>query len=105
MDKQIQLIAKIKINFRDTEFDTVDEAIKEEVFGRCHYELNHLMIQRLFEWKSSEQVNDLKYKNYTSVRNLGYQPLTDYVQDYFTDYINHVVLGTETNEDEEIDAL
>ena len=105
VDKQIQLIANLKIKFRDTEFDTVDEAIKEEVFGRCHYELNHLMIQRLFEWKSSEQVNDLKYKNYTSVRNLGYQPLTDYVQDYFTDYINHVVLGTETNEEEEIDAL
>jgi len=104
-DKQIQLIENLKIEFRDLELDTVDEAIKEEVFGSCRYELNDLMIQRMFEWKSPEQVNDLRYKNYTSVRNLGYQPLTDYVQDYFTDYINNIVLGIETNENEETDAL
>lgn len=105
VDKQIQLINNLEIKFCNLELDTVDEAIKEEVFGNWHYELNNLMIQRLFEWKSPENVNDLKYKNYTSIRNLAYQPLTDYVEDYFTAYINNIVLGIETNENEEIDAL
>lgn len=105
VDKQIKLIENLKIEFSDTEFDTVSEAIREEVFGSCRFELNNMMIQRLFEWKAPEQVNDLKYKNYTSVLNLDYQPLIDYVHDYFADYINNIVLGIETNENEEIDAL
>ena len=105
VDKQIQLIESLKIEFYDIELDSVDEAIKKEVFGSCRYKLNNIMIQRLFEWKSPEQVNNLKYKNYSSIRGLGYLPLTDYVEDYFTDYINNIVLGIETNENEEIDAL
>lgn len=105
VDKQIKLIENLKIEFSDTEFDTVSEAIREEVFGSCRFELNNMMLQRLFEWKAPEQVNGLKYKNYTSVLNLGYQPLIDYVHDYFADYITNIVLGIETNENEEIDAL
>ncbi len=104
-DKQIKVIENFKIKFYDIELDTVDEAIREEVFGSCRYELNNLMIQRLFEWKAPEQVRYLKDKNYTSVLNLGYQPLIDYVRDYFTEYITDIVLGTETNENEEISAL
>ncbi len=104
-DKQIKLIEKLKIEFRDTELDDVDEAIREEIFGSCRYELNDLMIRRLFEWKSPEEVNSLKYKNYTSILNLGYQPLIDYVQDYFAYYIRNIVLEIETNENEEVDAL
>ena len=103
--KQIELIEKLKIKFRDTELDTVDEAIREEVFGSCRYEMNILMIQRLFEWKEPEQVDDLKDKHYTSVLNLGYQPLIDYVHDYFANYITNIVLEIETNENEEIDVL
>ena len=105
VDQQIQLIGNLGIKFYNTEFDTVDEAIKEDVFGSGRYELNSIMIQRLFEWKSPEKVNDLKYKNYSSIRDLGYLPLTGYVEKYFTDYINNIVLGLETNENEEIDAL
>lgn len=104
-DKQIKLIENLKIEFKDTELDAVDEAIREEIFGSCRYELNNLMIRRLFEWKSPEQVNALKYKNYTAILNLGYQPLIDYVQDYFANYIRNIVLEIETNDSEEIDAL
>ena len=105
VDKQIELIENLKIEFSDVELDKVDEAIREEVFGSCRYELNTIMIQRLFEWKNPEQVSDLQVKNYTSVLNLGYQPLIDYVHNYFSDYITNIVLGIETNENEEIDAL
>lgn len=104
-DKQINLIENLKIEFSNTELDTVDEAIREEIFGSCRYELNYIMIQRLFEWKSPEQVNSLKYKNYTAILNLGYQPLIDYVQDFFPNYISDIVLEIETNENEEVDAL
>ncbi len=104
-NKQVELIGKLGVVFSDVELDTVDEKIREEIFGSCRYELNNLMIQRLFEWKLPEEVNSLKYKNYTSILNLGYQPLIDYVQDYFSYYIKNIVLGIETNENEEIDAL
>lgn len=50
-------------------------------------------------------MNALKYKHYTSVLNLGYQPLIDYVQDYFVEYITNIVLAVDTNENEELNAL
>lgn len=103
--KQIELMENLKIEFSDVELDKVDEKIREEVFGNCRYKLNSIMIQRLFEWKTPKQVDTLKYKNYTAVLNLGYQPLIDYVHDYFVDYITNIVLGIDTNENEEIDAL
>lgn len=105
VDKQIQLIENLKIEFYDIELDTIDEAIREEVFGSCRYQLNNIMIQRLFEWKAPEQVNDLKYKHYTTVLKLGYQPLIDYVHDYFMDYITDIVLAIDTNIYERINAL
>lgn len=105
VDRQIKLIEDLKIVFSNTELDDIDETIREEVFGSCRYELNNLMIQRLFEWKAPEQVDGLKDKNYTSILNLGYQPLIDYVHDYFTNYITNIVIGTETNENEETEAL
>ena len=105
VDKQIKLIEELDIVFSDVELDEVDELIREEVFGNGHYELNETMIQRLFEWKAPEQIDDLNEKNYTSIINLGYQPLIDYVHGYFKYYITNIVLGIETNKKEEIDAL
>lgn len=105
VDKQIELIEELEIVFSDVELDEVDESIREEVFGSCRYELNNTMIQRLFEWKAPEQIDGLKDKNYTSILSLGYQPLIDYVHDYFKYYITNIVLGIETNENEEIGAL
>ena len=105
INKQVKLIQDLKIVFCDVELDTVDEAIREEIFGNSHYELNSIMIQRLFEWKAPEKVEGLKDKNYTTILNLGYQPLINYVYDYFTDYITNIVIGIETNENEEIEAL
>lgn len=105
VDMQIKLIDELGIIFSNTEFETVDEEIKEEVFDNCRYELNNLMIQQLFKWKAPEQVERLKDKNYTSILKLGYPPLINYVHDYFIEYITDIVLGIETNENEEIDAL
>lgn len=104
-DKQVELIEELGVEFSDVELDTVDESIREIIFSNCHYELNNIMIQRLFEWKSPEQVKSLQYKNYTSILNLGYTPLIDYVRDYFIDYVKDIVLGIETNEHEEIYAI
>lgn len=104
-DKQVELIEKLDVLFYNVELDTVDVKIRETIFDNCHYELNNLMIRRLFEWKSPEQVNSLQYKNYTSILNLGYIPLIDYVQDNLANYVKNIVLGIKTNENEEIYAI
>ena len=104
-DKQVDLIEELGVEFSDVELDTLDESIREIIFNNCHYKLNNIMIQRLFEWKSPEQVKSLQYKNYTSILNLGYTPLIDYVRDYFIDYVKDIVLGIEINEHEEINAI
>lgn len=112
-DKQIKLLEKLGLRFYDVELDTIDEKIREAVFNNCYYHLNSLMIQRLFEWKAPEQVVNLKSKNYTTILKLNYFPLIKYVHDYdkdydydyFKGYILNIVLGIQTNENEEIVAL
>lgn len=105
VDKQIELIEELDVVFEDVETNSIDEAIREEVFDNCRYELNAHMIHRLFEWKAPDQVEEQSKRNYSLIMKLGYQNLLDYVHDYFTDYISSIVVGVETNIHEDISAV
>ena len=97
VDKQIELIEELGLVFVDVETDSIDEAIREEIFENCRYKLNTNMIRRFFEWKAPDQVEEQSIRNYSSIMKLGYQNLLDYVHDYFVDYISNIVVGVETN--------
>ena len=105
VDKQIELIEELGVVFADVETDSIDEAIREEIFENCRYELNAHMIRRLFEWKAPDQVEEQSKRNYSLIMKLGYQNLLDYVHDNFVDYISNVVVGVETNINEEKSAV
>lgn len=105
VEKQIELIEELGVVFVDAETDSIDEAIREEIFENCRYALNAHMIGRLFAWKAPNQVEEQSKRNYSLIRKLGYQKLLDYVHDYFVDYISNIVVGVETNTNEEISAV
>lgn len=105
VDKQIKLIEELDVVFANVETDSIDEAIREEIFENRRYELNAYMMRRLFEWKAPDQVEEQSKRNYSSIMKLDYQNLLDYVHDYFVDYISNIVVGVETNINEEISVV
>lgn len=104
-DKQIQVIDGLGLVFTDLETDDLDASVKNHIFESCCYEINMAMLSRLAEWKTPELVEELKSKNYTTIRVIDYQPLTDYVQREFEVYVSSILLGLETNIHEDIDAV
>ena len=101
----IQIIDALKINFTNLETANLPERVKEHIFGNCHYKLNEVMIRQLVNWIKPELVEDLKRRNYTIVLTIDYQPLTDYVHEYFDDYVRNLVIGVESNTEEDSNAV
>ena len=105
VEKQIELICELDLIFGDVELDSIDERIKCEIFDNHRYEINTVMLQRLFEWKNPQFVEDLEKKNYTIICDFEYNPLLDYIQDNFVEYVENIILGVETNTEEDIVAV
>lgn len=104
-EKQIQAIDALGLIFTDLETQNLNETVRQHIFDNSYYEINMAMLSRLAEWKTPELVEELKSKNYTTIRVIDYQPLTDYVQREFEVYVSSILLGLETNIHEDIDAV
>ena len=107
LDKLKLLIEELNIKFEDVDLNGVNEDTIAYIINDKHYELNNQMIKRIFELKKSNLVGNLATQNYTSIMQLGYKPLIDYIQDgnYFSEYIEKCVVGIETNTQESIESI
>ena len=104
--KKLKMIfERLDIHFDDLITDHMSEDLKQDIFDNCRYVLNENMLQRLVEWRSPELAGSLFTKNYTTIRKLGYKPLLDYIERDFVDYVKRMVLGVESNTQEEIGAV
>lgn len=105
IEKQLQLLKALEIKFYDVDLSNVDEIICDDIYSNNRYVLNKQMISKIIFWKSPELGSALNRKNYTVIRNAGYKPLLDYVHDNFEEYLDNLILGEETNVDEDVEAL
>ena len=105
IEKQTQVIDALDLMFTDLEIDNLDEAIKQYIFDHSCYEINEIMLHRLVDWKAPELAEKLRTKNYTTIRMIAYQPLIDNIHRHFDDYISNIVLGIDSNTEEDIDAV
>lgn len=100
----IDVFAELDLRFSDIDLDAVDEVIREDIFGNNRYLLNPKMLRKLFVWKKYEDIDEIDYKNYSSVMQLNYEPLLLYIRENIVDYID-MLLGIETNKNEDVDAI
>lgn len=105
LNKMIQIIEKLSICFSELKIEGVDEELLEYIFANQRYELNHSMLESLFKMKKPECVPDLYRANYKMIRNLGYEPLTKYVNTNIGKYVNTFILGTETNNEDDFESV
>ena len=105
IEKQLIAIDSLGLVFVDVETEGIEESVKNHIFENCCYKLNMTMLSRLTEWKFPELSEGLKSRNYTTIRAMGYQPLIDYIHREFEGYASQIVLGVNSNVDEDINAV
>lgn len=103
--KLIQVIEGLDVCFRNTEVELIDESLKQYIFDNNRYELNDYMICRVVQWRNPDAVQYLSKRNYTTILELGYRPLLEYVQSNIASYVNQFVIGVESNTEETIVAV
>lgn len=105
IEKQLLVIDSLGLVFEDVEIDDIEEPVKNHIFENCCFELNMTMLVRMSEWKSPELSEGLKSRNYTTIREMGYQPLIDYIHREFEGYVSQILLGVNSNIEEDINAV
>lgn len=97
----ITLINDLHIMFSKIFIENVSEEILNYIFDNNCYIINEFMIQYVVEFKNRAFVSDLKLKNYTTIINLGFTPLIEYVRENLPHYIDTIVLAEEHSYDTE----
>lgn len=87
-----QAIDHLNICFENIQVDGVSKELLAFVFDNHHYKLNASMIQTIVNYKNASMTKMLEEKPYTTVLDLEYDALTEYIHDNFVDYIREIVL-------------
>lgn len=78
--------------FQAIKYETVDEALFEQVYKRSLYEINYynisLMLKRQYGLSESD---DFKYKNYTLIKSQADSPLAIYIKKNIDDYLAKII--------------
>lgn len=99
------LISRINIVFRNLDCNGVSEELLNYIFDNKYYEINMPMLKNIVKLKKPEEVERLSSANYTVLRKLEYQPLMNYIEENFVEYVNNIVLGVDSNKDESIETV
>lgn len=92
-------IEKLNISFGIQDFDGVPDTLLKYIFDNCHYKLNEKMISSVVLYKNSALFERLKKQPYTTVIDLEYNQLLEYVDWNFDEYIENNVLNKSLLED------
>lgn len=100
-----QAIDHLNIHFENIQVDGVSKELLEFIFDGRHYKLNASMIQTIVNYKNASMTKMLEEKPYTTVLDLEYDALTEYIHDHFVDYIREIVLVHTTLSDDAKDVV
>lgn len=104
-NKLCNIIDLLDLYFVNINIDNVDSGVLEHIFSRKRYELNVEMICRFCEYKYPEKVQALKTANYTTLCEIAYGPVMEYVHDNFANYVTEFILEQENNTCEDVNAV
>lgn len=98
------IIDLLDLYFVDINIENVDSGVLEHIFSKKKYKLNVEMICRFCEYKFPERVQDLKTANYTTLCQIAYEPVMEYVYDDFANYVTEFILAQESNTCEHLES-
>lgn len=90
--KIISAINCLGVCFETIQITGVPHEVLDCIFDGCHYKLNDSMIRAVVTYKNASMVNMLSEQPYTTIIDLKYDPLTQFIHDNFAAYIREIVL-------------
>lgn len=105
VSRQKALIQSLDIHFSNVEIEGISDELLQMIFDDAYYVINRTMIQRIFEWKHAENIDDLNKANYTSIKKLEYDSLLEYVHSDFMQYVRDLIIISEDNTEESMEAV
>ena len=88
----ISAINCLDVCFETLQITGVPHEVLECIFDGCHYKLNDSMVRTVVTYKNASMVNMLSEQPYSTIIDLKYAPMTQYIHDNFIAYIREIVL-------------
>ena len=104
-EKIISVIQCLNVHFTRLLIENVANNILDAVFDGKFFALNQEMIQTIVGYKNSSMVGNLTTRPYSTLINLKYLPLLQYVQDNIELYVREIVLTNEVLKDSAEDII
>ena len=101
----ISAINCLDVCFETLQITGVPHEVLDCIFDGCHYKLNDPMIRTVVTYKYASMVNMLSEQPYSTIIDLKYAPMTQYIHDSFVAYIREVVLVHATLSDRAEDVV
>lgn len=93
--KIIDLIANLQIIFYDINIDGANIEVLNYIFDNNLYDLNPIMITKLYNYKNNNLSDNNEIPSYTEILSLEYQPLIQNIKNNLERYINDIFLQNE----------
>lgn len=98
-EKMVSIIPSLEISFSKLKIEGVDSEVLACIFDNCFYQINPEMICNIVAYKNPTLCSRLETQNYSTIIDLDYTPLTEYIQKNLAFYIDNIVLiGANRNE-------
>lgn len=104
IEKLTGIFDALNIVFADIIINDVSNDLIDYILDNSRYELNSLMIRTIVEYKDKTKLPELSQKNYTVIKEIGYNPLIEYIQKNLSIYIENVFIEKD-NINEDIDSI
>ena len=89
----IATINDLEVRFEAMQIAGVPNEVLDCVFDGGHYVLSDAMIHTVVSYKDTDMLERLAEQPYTTIVDLGYEPLIQYVYENFASYVRDVVLA------------
>ncbi|MCB4745590.1 MAG: hypothetical protein LGB68_00310, partial [Sulfurovum sp.] len=107
-EKCTKLINKLNVSFMDIKNPSDNPLLFDYIYEHGHYIFSPKMIERIMQEKGnveSSEINDLKYKNLTTIRESEAEELIEYIDENINDYLEDVFFELDENTQESEETL
>ncbi|MBN9647599.1 hypothetical protein J0L31_11405 [Terrisporobacter glycolicus] len=99
------ILQELKPEFSVIDVDNIKDELLNYIWDECFYKINIKTITDILSKKYNSDLNSIKCKNLTTIRNSNYENLIDYINDNMEKYINNVLLQIEEDIYEDIKII
>ncbi len=103
LDKVKNVIKILNIKFNVIEI--INEDLLNYIWNECYYNIDKKIIEDILIVKFNYNINDIRQRNFTTIKKSGYESLINYIKENICKYVTNVFLLIEENVQEDLDNI